>query len=533
MYSNAEENLMEYERYDEGLTYRYVYGVDKLGVTAYTIANGSASVTTDAGEIPLYYHMDHMGSSEFLTSDVTQRVTSWTSYDEWGNITHNAVLKCGTRELDLVKIYTGHERDSVLGQYYAKARMYDTADKHGSSKGNKQGDKRFTAVDPVKGNVRNPQSLVQYTYVLNNPLMYVDPLGMVYHLTLMKNGGGQLYQTDILDKNIITSGEKRYIGVRNFSDIIAAANRKIPNVNFDVNLINHAVVSLDYTAVSGASNNITLNLNHVGYNTNVRGAYFRYEQCGYTYVDLMTMSAKMGMQAYIYSDAEYQAYKDSIYEFYTGLNEKGYMVASATQVALGNYSESDITMLGTIGQIGAGLLGADLPADLRDLAYDLQHWNELVKNNPGQIALDTVGVLPLIGVIKYGDEAALVIKKADGTIENVIKNSDTLYASGIQALQKINIDSFTIKNKHLNTSGGGWDKFNVGTEAEAHAIVREVIAKNKIVSITDNDGRIGTLGQKSFAIILDAERVIGSNGETKIRVAVDELGNVWTVFPIK
>ena len=65
---------MEYERYDEGLTYRYVYGVDKLGVTAYTIPNGSASVTTDAGEIPLYYHMDHMGSSEFLTSDVPQKV---------------------------------------------------------------------------------------------------------------------------------------------------------------------------------------------------------------------------------------------------------------------------------------------------------------------------------------------------------------------------------------------------------------------------------------------------------------------------
>ena len=180
--SDAEENLMEYERYDEGLTYRYVYGVDKLGVTAYTIANGSASVTTDAGEIPLYYHMDHMGSSEFLTSDVTQRVTSWTSYDEWGNITHNAVLKCGTRELDLVKIYTGHERDSVLGMYYAKARMYDTADKHGSSKGNKLGDKRFTAVDPVKGTVRNPQSLVQYTYMLNNPLMYVDPLGRINYL---------------------------------------------------------------------------------------------------------------------------------------------------------------------------------------------------------------------------------------------------------------------------------------------------------------------------------------------------------------
>ncbi|MBQ2777776.1 MAG: RHS repeat-associated core domain-containing protein, partial [Peptococcaceae bacterium] len=122
-------------------------------------------------------HMDHMGSSEFLTSDVTQRITSWTSYDEWGNITHNAVLKCGERELDLVKTYTGHERDSVLGMYYAKARMYDTADKHGSTKANKLGDIRFTAVDPVKGDARNPQTMVQYTYVLNNPLMYVDPLG--------------------------------------------------------------------------------------------------------------------------------------------------------------------------------------------------------------------------------------------------------------------------------------------------------------------------------------------------------------------
>ena len=124
------------------------------------------------------YAMEHMGSSEFLISDVTQRVTSWTSYDEWGNITHNAVLKCGYRELDLVKKYTGHERDSVLGMYYAKARLYDTADKHGSTKGNKLGDKRFMAVDPVKGDTRNPQSMVHYTYTINDSLMYVDPLGL-------------------------------------------------------------------------------------------------------------------------------------------------------------------------------------------------------------------------------------------------------------------------------------------------------------------------------------------------------------------
>ncbi|MFR6290670.1 MAG: RHS repeat-associated core domain-containing protein [Peptococcaceae bacterium] len=477
--------------------------------------------------------MDHMGSSEFLTSDVTQRITSWTSYDEWGNITHNAVLKCGTRELDLVKNYTGHERDSVLRMYYAKARMYDTADKHGSTKGNKLGDKRFMAVDPVKGNVRNPQSMVQYTYVLNNPLLYVDPLGMNYHLTWMKAGGGGTYSTTLLDESIITVGDKRYIKVRRMADLVDAANgiSHIPNIDFQVNLRDNTVVDIQYRTAEKVSGAMSLNLNHIGYNTLVQGVYFRYEQCGYTYVDLMGMSNKMGVATYLYSDAEYQAYVDSVFEFYTGLDQKGYMVASASQIALGNYSENDITVLGTIGQIASGVIGADLPADLRDLAYDLQHWNELVKNNPGQIALDAIGVLPVIGVLKNADEVALVVKNADGTIEKVIKNSDTLYDSGLRALQKANIDNFTIKNKHLNTSGGGWEKFNVGTEAEAHKIAKEVVAKNKIVSITNNDNLLGSEGQKSYLITFDAERVIGSKGETKLRVAIDELGNIWTIFP--
>jgi len=262
--------------------------------------------------------------------------------------------------------------------------------------------------------------------VLNNPLMYVDPLGMVYHLTLMKNGGGQLYQTDILDKNIITSGEKRYIGVRNFSDIIAAANRKIPNVNFDVNLINHAVVSLDYTAVSGASNNITLNLNHVGYNTNVRGAYFRYEQCGYTYVDLMTMSAKMGMQAYIYSDAEF----DDFFASVTGKSMKEYLAASGKQVIMGNYSE-DITLLGTVGQIGMGLTGVDWPADVRDVKWDIDNWDKVMSENPYQVVLDAVGIVPILGVFKNTDEVVVVLKNTNtGAIEGVIKNADDLSSAG-------------------------------------------------------------------------------------------------------
>ena len=64
----------------------------------------------------------------------------------------------GVRELDLVQDYTGHAYDMVLGIYYAKARMYDADDR------------RFMAVDPIKGYIANPATLVQYVYCLNNPI---------------------------------------------------------------------------------------------------------------------------------------------------------------------------------------------------------------------------------------------------------------------------------------------------------------------------------------------------------------------------
>jgi RHS repeat-associated protein len=73
----------------------------------------------------------------------------------------------GLRAVDLVAEYTGHPYDAVLGMYFAEARMYDAADR------------RFVAVDPVKGSVANAATLAQYTYVLDNPLKYVDPWGLL------------------------------------------------------------------------------------------------------------------------------------------------------------------------------------------------------------------------------------------------------------------------------------------------------------------------------------------------------------------
>lgn len=50
--------------------------------------------------------------------------------------------------------------------YYAKARFYDADTK------------RFVAIDPLKGNITDPLSLVSYIYCVDNPLRWVDPLGL-------------------------------------------------------------------------------------------------------------------------------------------------------------------------------------------------------------------------------------------------------------------------------------------------------------------------------------------------------------------
>lgn len=49
------------------------------------------------------------------------------------------------------------------------------------------------------------------------------------------------------------------------------------------------------------------------------------------------------------------------------------LTRALNQIILGNYTD-DVTVLGTAGQILLGLTGLDLPADVRDLTYDLTNW---------------------------------------------------------------------------------------------------------------------------------------------------------------
>ena len=197
------EPLMEHEV--NGLDYRYVYGNDRLSVNITGVETSSGNLIENGNQIRLYYHMDYLGTADYLTSPVTGKVESWTHYNEWGEITHNAVLKSGKRELDLVKRYATHDYDAVLGMYYAKARFYDAENR------------RFAAVDPIldatqydlRDYVGAPVELVQYIYVRNQPVILIDPDGYAPYTIKSSGsrGGYELFITPyLLDSFIYGAG---------------------------------------------------------------------------------------------------------------------------------------------------------------------------------------------------------------------------------------------------------------------------------------------------------------------------------------
>ncbi|MGK3994888.1 RHS repeat-associated core domain-containing protein [Sorangium sp. So ce1024] len=113
-----------------------------------------------------YVHVDHLGSVDTLTDedgDVIER----RSYDPFGQRRNPAwgepaPPSCTSKT---TQGFTGHEGDDELGLVNMKGRIYDP----------RIG--RFLATDPIVSLPFFGQSWNPYSYVLNNPLVYVDPVG--------------------------------------------------------------------------------------------------------------------------------------------------------------------------------------------------------------------------------------------------------------------------------------------------------------------------------------------------------------------
>ena len=100
---------------------------------------------------------------------------------------------------------------------------------------------------------------------------------------------------------------------------------------------------------------------------------------------------------------------------------------SAECAVLGNFTD-EVTLLGVAGQITLGILDLDLPCDIRDIIADVKNLAETDRvrwNLIGMLAFDLIGLIPVIGVLKYSDETAESV--ASG--EKILKESQTIYES--------------------------------------------------------------------------------------------------------
>ena len=99
--SDTYRPLQEHEV--NGLDYRYVYS-DKarLSTVVSGISNGSASLLDENGELHAYYHIDYLGTTDYLTSAVNLKVIAWRSVWKIKPESYSTgyKFKCAVRQLD-------------------------------------------------------------------------------------------------------------------------------------------------------------------------------------------------------------------------------------------------------------------------------------------------------------------------------------------------------------------------------------------------------------------------------------------------
>lgn len=146
VYNNGGKVISEANASNQ-VTANYVWGPDRL------------LVKRDVSTNKKYYYLYNGHGDVVQIIDESGNIVNNYQYDEWGNILQQQ------EGIDNAFKYAGEVQDEETGLYYLRARYYDP------SVG------RFISKDTYEGEITNPLSLNLYTYVVNNPVAYVDPSG--------------------------------------------------------------------------------------------------------------------------------------------------------------------------------------------------------------------------------------------------------------------------------------------------------------------------------------------------------------------
>lgn len=159
-----------------------------------------------------------------------------------------------------------------------------------------------------------------------------------------------------------------------------------------------------------------------------------------------------------------------------------YVFRSGEKILLGDYSEKNVSLLSVAGSGLLSIIGLDAPLDVRDFMYDVQHIGE-EDDCVVQIALDTVAIIPVIGVLKYLKYAKKTGKMAD-VAGDVAKVADDIN----DATKEANIA----------------DDIGDATD-EVHDVAKGVDAVSDVAKATDS---IDVVKETKLGKVADAEKEI-------------------------
>jgi RHS repeat-associated protein len=117
-----------------------------------------------ANTVLRYPLRDALGSTRYLVDDLGT-ITDSFRFTAWGE----ASLRTGST--DVAHRFAGEYWEDSLGLSYNRARWYDPAQA------------RLTSVDPWEGSPILPTTLNKYSYVLNDPVLFIDPSGREFTLS--------------------------------------------------------------------------------------------------------------------------------------------------------------------------------------------------------------------------------------------------------------------------------------------------------------------------------------------------------------
>ena len=115
-----------------------------------------------------YYHPDHLGSSSYIT-DANGEVSQHVEYFAFGE----TFLEEHSNTDRTPYLYNGKELDEETGLYYYGARYYDAMTSV------------WQSVDPL---AEERPGISPYNFVQNNPLIRIDPTGMIDIIYIGNNG---------------------------------------------------------------------------------------------------------------------------------------------------------------------------------------------------------------------------------------------------------------------------------------------------------------------------------------------------------